>query len=73
MKTLVYLVMDKSSIILGMIPKAICVKESLDQLVLPVCRRQEWLGQGLSSVLRVLHAQNYQDIYTSFDNHLFIR
>lgn len=34
METFVYLVVDSSSIILEMIPKAICVKESLDQLVM---------------------------------------
>lgn len=72
MKTLVYLVIDSSSIILEMTPKAICVKENLDQLVMPGCCRQEWLVQCLSSTLLVLHAQNYQDIYTSIDNHLFI-
>lgn len=72
MKTLVCLVMDNSSIILEMVPKAICVKDSLDQLVTAGCCRWEGLVQDLSSKLLVLHAKNYRDIYTSFDNRLFI-
>lgn len=56
-KTLVYLVMDGCSIVLEMIPKMIlglCVKESLDRLVMPGhCRRESGSGPLRYTTLHV--------------------
>lgn len=65
MKTVAYLVVAVPSVVLVMIPKSIwglCVKDSLDWLVMPGEGRQERLDQGLFSIPLGIPALNYQDI-----------